>query len=93
MQRLPKLILVFSLHIETFVSIIAFFVIDVIFSLAQVFVILLFIFLDSRGVTANSGSIESLTSLTFAIGTKLLFDLTQSLLWLASISTIILVSR
>lgn len=93
MWRLPRLTLIFWLLVGTLFGIIALFVIGVTFDLTQIFAILVLVFFDSNCVTAGSGSVGSLALLAFAIQTRILFGLTQSLLKMASISTITLVSR
>lgn len=70
-----------------------FFVTGIIFDLAQVFFILLFVLPHSGDIIASSESIGGLALLIFVVWMKILLDLAQSLLLLASISTITLISR
>lgn len=93
MQRLPRPTLVIWLCLKVLVSIMALFVTSVTFDLMQIIVTLLLFFLDSSDITANDGSIRRLASLNFAVGTRILVGLTQTLPGLAFIFTITLVSR
>lgn len=91
-QRLPRPTLIFWLFVEALVDIMIFFAISVTFDLAQVLITLLLAFLDCSCVTTSGGGVGKPTLLILTVWTGIFLGLTQSLFWLASIPTIILVS-
>lgn len=64
---MPKLVLVYWLLILAFVGIVAFIITKIAHDQAQVFVILLFIFLDNSNVITNNWGVGRLVSLAFLI--------------------------
>lgn len=65
----------------------------VIFDLAQILIIIFFVLIDNGDIIINGESVEDLISLAFIIWTRIFFSLTQNLIQLAFISTIIMISR
>lgn len=76
MRRLVKLTLVFCHILGIFIDVVSLFIVKIIFNLAQIFIILFFVFLNNDNVIASSLSVRRLTSLVSAIEIKIILKLT-----------------
>lgn len=73
MQRLSRLILVFWFFIGIFIKIVACYMIEIVFNLAQIFVTLLFILFHIGSITTRGKGIRKLSLFTSIIRTKIFF--------------------